>query len=97
MPTPLTIIATARAKRGLEALMIAEQIKLVEATRQSPGCIRYELHVSNQEPGLVTFVEQWQSEALWQQHLNGKYVEHFRTVAGHCIGEFELHKMHQVA
>lgn len=61
MKNTLTIIAHARARPGLENRMIAEQIKVVASANQQPGCLRYELHVSNTEPGLVTFVEQWAS------------------------------------
>ncbi|MGN8343432.1 putative quinol monooxygenase [Pseudomonas sp. SMV71] len=53
----LVIIARARAKEGFEEQMINAQKALVSVTREEPGCLAYELFVSNQEPGLVTFFE----------------------------------------
>lgn len=97
MATPLIIIARARAREGFEAQMIAAQKALVAVTREAPGCINYELHVSNNEPGLVTFFERWESEHAWHQHMQSAAVRTFRETAGHCIGEFELDEMHQVA
>ncbi|MCE0460885.1 MULTISPECIES: putative quinol monooxygenase [Pseudomonas] len=97
MSEPLIIIARARARQGLEAQMVTAQKALVAATRGAPGCINYELHVSNHEPGLVTFFERWASVQAWQQHMQSEAVRTFRETAGHCIGDFELEEMHQVA
>jgi quinol monooxygenase YgiN len=97
MKTRLSIIAHARAKRGAADRMIAEQIKLVEATRSAPGCERYELHVSTEDPDRVTFVEIWESEALWRSHMQSPAIQQFRQTAGHLIEEFELMQLRQVA
>lgn len=97
MTNPLIIIARARARQGFEEQMVAAQKVLVAATVQAPGCINYELHVSNNEPGLVIFFERWESEKSWQQHMKSEAVRAFRETAGHCIDDFELDEMHQVA
>jgi quinol monooxygenase YgiN len=96
MKPTLTIIAQARAKRGMEELMISEQKKLVVETLTAPGCIRYELHVSNNDPSFVTFVEEWESRELWHSHMQSPYLQAFRNAAGHTIGEFNLFEMHRV-
>lgn len=93
----LVIIARARAKEGFEEQMINAQKALVSVTREEPGCLAYELFVSNQEPGLVTFFERWESAQAWRKHMQGEAVSTFRNTAGHCIEEFELEEMHQVA
>ena len=97
MQNSLTIVAHARAKPGLEDLMISEQTKLVEATVQAPGCIRYELHRSNTDPRLVTFVEEWASADDWHKHMQSPAIQAFRANAGHCIGDFSLFEMHRIA
>jgi hypothetical protein len=53
MAKTLTIVAHARAKPGMEQKMIAAQIQLVEATRGTAGCLRYELHLTNHNPADV--------------------------------------------
>ena len=97
MQNSLTIVAHARAKPGLEDLMISEQTKLVEATVRAPGCIRYELHRSNTDPRLVTFVEEWASADDWHKHMQSPAIQAFRANAGHCIGDFSLFEMHRIA
>lgn len=98
MQNSLTIVAHARAKPGMEDLMISEQTKLVEATvQQAPGCIRYELHRSNTDPRLVTFVEEWASAEDWQKHMQSQAIQSFRMNAGHSIGDFSLFEMHRIA
>lgn len=97
MSSRLSIIAHARAKAGTAERMIAEQIKLVEATRSAPGCLRYELHVSTEDPDMLTFVELWESQALWRKHMQSSAIEQFRRTAGHLIEEFELMQLRQLA
>ncbi|MFK3857148.1 putative quinol monooxygenase [Agrobacterium pusense] len=97
MQKSLTIVAHARAKPGMEDLMIREQTRLVEATKQAKGCIRYELHRSNNDTRLVTFVEEWASAEDWRSHMESPAIQAFRSTAGHCIGDFSLFEMHQVA
>ena len=96
MAGTLTIVAHVRAKRGMHELMVAEQLRLVAATRPSPGCLRYELHVSNKDSASVTFVEEWATRDLWLAHMESAHVEAFRAAAGHTIAEFSLHDMHRV-
>ncbi len=93
----LTIVAHTRANRGLEEFLMAEQKKLVTATRRAPGCLRYELNISTTDSGAASFVEQWASAALWEQHMASHHMDVFRATAGHAIAHFELHQLHQVA
>ena len=97
MGNTLTIVAYVRAKLGLEELMIAEQVRLVAASKSSPGCLRYELHKSSNDQASVMFVEEWQTRELWLAHMDSPHMSAFRVAAGHAIGEFALHEMHQIA
>ena len=93
----LTVVAQVRAQPGTVAQLVAAQTVLVEATRQEEGCIRYDLHVSTDEPDLVLFIETWASEAAWQTHMQGPAVQAFREAAGHLVGEFNLRTYRQIA
>ncbi|MBB5392478.1 MULTISPECIES: putative quinol monooxygenase [unclassified Herbaspirillum] len=97
MNAPLVIIALVRARPGAQAELLAAQTRLVQETRKAPGCIRYELNLSEDGSGRVAFVEQWESPALWQQHMQSPYMQAFRDSAGHLIGEFDLLQMRQAA
>ncbi|WP_420996577.1 putative quinol monooxygenase [Cupriavidus sp. 30B13] len=95
--TPLTVIAHVHAKPGQQARLLAEQLKLVAAARQHPGCLRYELHRSDTEQGLVIFVETWTSAAQWRDHLDSSYMAAFRNAAGECIAQTSIYEMRAVA
>jgi len=97
MENTLTIVARVRAKPGMEELMIAEQIRLVAATKSSPGCLRYELHRSSRDVAEVMFVEEWQTRELWQAHMESQHMTEFRAAAGHAIGDFFLYELNKIA
>lgn len=65
----ITVIAVLKAKPGKEAALRAELLNLVEITRQEPGCINYDLHVSSENPGHFAFHENWASKEQLADHL----------------------------
>jgi quinol monooxygenase YgiN len=97
MAKTLTIVAHARAKAGMEQRMIEAQIQLVEATRGTAGCLRYELHLSNHNPADVTFVEEWVSYDAWHAHMSSERIRNFQRTAGSTIASFQLHEMQQIS
>lgn len=95
---PLTILAIIKAFGGREKELRAAQEILVAATLKEPGCLRYELHQSNEDGRVLVFVESWATEALWRAHMDGTAINAFRaTGAGELIEEFTLHQLTQVA
>ena len=42
---------------------------LISPTRQESGCITYELLQNNADPAQFTFVEEWESDAALEAHL----------------------------
>lgn len=48
--------------------------QLVEPTRQESGCITYELLQNYADPTDFTFVEEWESQALLNIHLNSAHL-----------------------
>lgn len=97
MAKTLTIVAHARAKPGMEKRMIEAQVKLVEATQGTAGCLRYELHLSIHNPAEVTFVEEWESHDAWHAHMSSERIRNFQRTAGSAIGNFQLHEMQQIS
>ena len=47
---------------------------LVEPTRQEDGCISYELLQNQEDPTDCVFVEEWESEALLNAHLESPHI-----------------------
>ena len=70
----LTIVANIHAKADKIDLVKSELLKLIPITRAEKGCINYDLHQDNENPAHFTFYENWESRALWQDHMNAPYL-----------------------
>ncbi len=94
----LTVIAITTAVYGKEAQLRASQEQLVADTLKEPGCLRYELHQSQEDGRILIFVETWETEELWQQHMNGEAIRLWKANGGEeLIQEIIIHKMDLVA
>jgi quinol monooxygenase YgiN len=49
-------------------------LALIEPTRQEKGCIAYELLQNQSDPTDFTFVEEWESQKLLNEHLNSAHL-----------------------
>ncbi|MEM7525774.1 MAG: putative quinol monooxygenase [Pseudomonadota bacterium] len=94
---PLTILAQITAKPGQEDLVRAELEKLVPITRAEAGCITYDLHVDNAQPGFFVFYETWESRALWQAHMGAPHLQAYSAATVDAVDGFVLNEMTQIA
>ncbi len=65
----VTVIAQMKAKSGKEAQVRKELLALVGPSRKDPGCLNYDLHQGQDQPGLFMFHENWTSKAHLDAHL----------------------------
>ena len=77
----LFLVATLMAKPGERDAVIAAARPCIDATRQEPGCLRYDLFASVTDPDLLTFVEEWDSEASLDRHGTMPHVQEWRAKA----------------
>ena len=63
---PLIILAQITAAPGKEDFLGSELEKLVAPTRAEEGCVQYDLHRDNGNPGFFVFYEIWENRDLWQ-------------------------------
>jgi quinol monooxygenase YgiN len=61
-------IAETTADRAEELRSVC--LGLIEPTRKEDGCISYELYQDTNNPGIFTFIENWQSKEQLEIHLN---------------------------
>jgi len=66
----------------------AEELKsiclgLIEPTRKEKGCISYELYQDTTNPGLFTFIENWESQEHLDIHLKTPHL----VAAGEAFGK----------
>ncbi|MGD1923012.1 MAG: putative quinol monooxygenase [Paracoccaceae bacterium] len=93
----LTILAQITAAKGKEALVRAELEKLVPITQAEAGCVQYDLHVDNENPGFFVFYETWESRELWQTHMNAAHLAAYMAATEGAVDAFVLNEMTKIA
>lgn len=93
----LTIVANITAKADHVDRVRAELEKLVVATRQEVGCINYDLHVDNENPGHFLFYENWETKPHWEAHMETPHLKAFRALAEDTVEEIAVQQMTQIA
>ncbi len=73
--TELTVVARAKAKPGHEAELERELRAVVGLTHKEPGCLRYALHRSLEDPAVFMVIERWASKESLDQHFATSYVQ----------------------
>lgn len=74
MDVGCTVIGILRAKPGKRAELRAILEGFVAPTRREQGCIDYHLHVSDADPDLFMFYENWRSRQDLEEHLEMPYL-----------------------
>ena len=72
--------------------------RLVEPTRLERGCRQYELLRGTGEPTLLTFVEEWESDAALDEHLASDHVQAaIARLPGLCAGDPDIQRFRLIA
>lgn len=89
----LTIVANIIAKKSEVELVKAELEKLIAITRQEAGCVNYDLHQDNENPAHFLFYENWESRALWLQHMSAPHLEAYKVATEGAVEQFTVNEM----
>jgi quinol monooxygenase YgiN len=73
----VTLVAYLKAKAGKEAELRKTLMGLVGPTRKEAGCINYHLHISQDDPRVFMFYENWRSKPDLDAHLKMPYLADF--------------------
>ena len=87
MAEKLTVVARIRAKPEKEREVQQVLLGLVTHTRAEAGCINYDLHVSQDDPALFLFYENWSSKAHLDAHAHSTHIQAFRSRAAELLAE----------
>jgi quinol monooxygenase YgiN len=74
MKTTVRVVAHLIALPGHQEALKSVLTGLVEPTRQEDGCLLYELLQNQEDPTDFVFVEEWESEALINAHLDSPHI-----------------------
>ena len=97
MTNRLTIIAHIEAKEGKLDFIKKEVLALIEPTKKEQGCLRYELNQDHVNPKLFIFVEEWESHALWQQHMENSHLQAFVKATDGLLEKLEVYQLGKIA
>ena len=75
MAEQVYVLATFVASPGQEQSLDALLRGLLAPTRAETGCIRYDLWQNSENPAEYTLVEQWESEAALDAHLQTPHLQ----------------------
>ncbi len=87
---PVTLVATFQARPGKEVELRKLLEGLVIPTRKEAGCINYDLHIAEDDPGRFLFYENWTGHAAIDSHGE---TPHIKALLGHVdelCSEFKL-------
>lgn len=98
MADPLHVIARIRAAPDTVEELIASMRIMVGEVRQEPGCLRYDLTRSEDDPTVLVFVEEWATRADWEAHMEGAAIaRHQARTRPEMIEDAEVHALGQIA
>jgi len=85
----LVVVASVKARPGKANALRPVLQSLVAPTLAEEGCIRYEMNESADGQSWA-FVEQWESQSLWERHMESDHLARFKAVADEMVAHFEL-------
>lgn len=77
LQTELVYTVEFTANPNMAEELIEELRILIPQTRKEPGCVRYELHRSQENPDVLLFIERFKNQAAFEFHSNTPYVKNF--------------------
>ncbi|MET3649983.1 putative quinol monooxygenase [Phyllobacterium ifriqiyense] len=87
----LTNVAYFTAKPGRSQDLGAELLLLVVPSRKEEGCLRYEIHQSNDIPEVWMVLEDWRHAFDFKLHMSTHYVQAFMVkVPDLCVEDVEI-------
>jgi quinol monooxygenase YgiN len=92
-PRMVTAVAIARAKPGQEKELGRRMAALVAPTLAEPGCINYDLHRSNSDPGTWMFYENWRTQADLDAHMKTAHFTGFFAKADEVLAHVDAYQL----
>ena len=93
----VTVVARLVAKADAVELVKGEVLKMVEPTRQEPGCLEYRLHQDNADPRVFIFYENWQDQASLDRHLASPHFTRYAAAVADALAEKTVQLMTEIA
>jgi quinol monooxygenase YgiN len=89
----VTAVAIAKAKPGQDEELGRHMAALVAPTLAEPGCINYDLHRSNSDPGTWMFYENWRTQADLEAHMKSAHFANFFAKADEVLANVDAYQL----
>jgi quinol monooxygenase YgiN len=86
-PGLLTVVAVFRARPDHEVALGAALRAMLPPTRKEDGCLNYDLHQADDDPGLFFFHETWESVDHHRAHLDTPHVHRLLAITSKLLLE----------
>lgn len=97
MSRSLVLVADFTARPDTVQELTARLLELAEASRAEEGCLYYDLHVHEDDPLRLTFLEEWADDAAHAAHDRTAHLAAFRADVPRLLdGEVQLRRMRRV-
>jgi quinol monooxygenase YgiN len=83
----VSVIAQAKARKGMEEALREKLLSLVEPAHAETGCIKYDLYQARDNTTLFMFYECWKSKDDLEKHLQKPYIKSFMETADELLAE----------
>lgn len=83
----VSVIAQAKARKGMEEMLREKLLSLVEPTNAETGCIIYDLYQARDDTTLFMFYECWKTKDDLEKHLQKPYIKSFIETADEILAE----------
>ena len=92
MKGKLFVVAVTYAQPGKETELQNALLELVSYAKTEPGFVKYDLHVSQENPGEFLFYEIWDDEKSLELHGNTDNMKAFGEKYGHLLKSTSMKK-----
>jgi quinol monooxygenase YgiN len=93
----VTLVVTLRAKEGQHILLEAELRALIAPTRKEEGCLQYDLHRCDEQPGAFLFHEVWETREHHTAHTRTPHYLRWNARKDALLASRESAFWHQLA
>ena len=88
----LSVNYFAKPGRREEFLRRIVESGILSAIRGEDGCLRYDYYLSCQNEDEVLLLEEWESEAQQQVHMEQEHMKQLMEIKNDCIADTRLQK-----
>ncbi len=94
--SPVTVIATIKAKPKDVEFVKAQLCALVRPTRRERGCLQYGFYQDKNDPSLFRSFERWASQRAVDRHLESAHIKRYLEATKDDVELFDIRYFNKI-